>query len=973
MNNSTDSPSSSKRQLLTSKAINLSSKLLTKSATYLSSRDLDLLANPINRVNGIVSKPNRSNESHLKHRSIRSWDEWDQDTSNWNMVVGGQPVPENGQPSRNSVSQTPPANSSGSSYLSYFHPQNWQRKNKESPYVEDHLVCFPGFVALVSPSHARAGDIELFISIHAFKARSSLDNMNRSQRLVYSMICKMTGLPPLSSTTPGSTLSENNLENVSLIEDELMGWDEEQNEKMRSFEPLLPSSNKTTDLPNQPTDLPSNHQSLPSHPTQQLHTLDTRLVSQPDKIICTAPTPVRPNMPCPLPFTSNTVSRSSSTSSTKSYRRIFQQEEYPSHEIRDTGMGRLMEKFHIEKEDLHTLHFNLKERLHSFFSQKAESSKVRLKLYGICSSKATSGSIRKSLFRSRIEPSNLLTPELAQDEFVINNGRPLLTQVITTKSGGVWSDKLVLPWQTIETHLRVHQMQQNDHSANLSRKSTSQSPDTGIIRVRIEAELIKDETNYSYPRITESLSDHLSKDQLRKLSVGQSSLTMELDVIPALAESVHVISDIDDTIKSTNVLGGLKCVLKNVFLAGFDQVAIAGMAEWYQSLQELGCWIHYISNSPLELWYCIEGFLSANGFPRGSMSLKEYARGATSILSGIWESAGSRKRARVESIIKQFPKSKFICIGDSGEQDLEMYVSLAQAYPCSIISIYIRDVTTPAILGKDICIDQVSAPDCLSFEWDDDMRPPTQIGTRFLSTPRSSSPSRQDLPTHANRFESKSPQLSKSCDLSSQPQQAGRVPSEMQTSQKPMVPPKPVHLSSNPPRSKPLIGNRKRLSQIERFQNQNLGNLDPAIKDSRSKSIDIARSQQEGYFGLEQDCTPSTTPTANIKPSCEPTSAALDDVKIQSLLEAFRNRVKKAESELNQLHFIHPPHPGHRLDNHHDQSYPSYRDRSLDQPDRSYPQPVRVGFTSTKLRLFRCGLDDCVAESIVDVKKLLNK
>jgi hypothetical protein len=29
---------------------------------------------------------------------------------------------------------------------------------------------------------------------------------------------------------------------------------------------------------------------------------------------------------------------------------------------------------------------------------------------------------------------------------------------------------------------------------------------------------------------------------LRKLSVGKSSLVMELDVIPALAETVHVIS-----------------------------------------------------------------------------------------------------------------------------------------------------------------------------------------------------------------------------------------------------------------------------------------------------------------------------------------------------------------------------------------------------------------------------------------------
>ena len=34
-------------------------------------------------------------------------------------------------------------------------------------------------------------------------------------------------------------------------------------------------------------------------------------------------------------------------------------------------------------------------------------------------------------------------------------------------------------------------------------------------------------------------------------------------------------------------------------------------------------------------------------------------------------------------------------MGDSGEQDLQLYVALAQEYPSRILAIYIRDVTTP--------------------------------------------------------------------------------------------------------------------------------------------------------------------------------------------------------------------------------------------------------------------------------------
>ncbi|KAA1137368.1 hypothetical protein PGTUg99_019203 [Puccinia graminis f. sp. tritici] len=1027
LNNNNSETGSSKRQFFTSKAINLSSKLLTKSANYLSSKDLDSFANPINKVNnGINTKPthqptNQQQQQHhhrnLKHAkqystSTDAWHKWDRDTCNWNMIVGGQPVNGNNQSKRNSLqssssqqpqqkqqqppqkplTQTPPITPSNPGYLSYFHPQNWQRKNKESAYTEDHLVCFPGFVALGSPSHSRAGDIELFISIHAFRARPTLDNMTRSQRLVHSMICKMTGLPPLPSTN-GTPLVDSNPENTTtLIEEELIGWDEEQNEKMRKFEPILPSTNQS---PNRQSRLSTSfdRQIRLSEQIQQLQPLDTQSTSQAAQIICTAPTPIKTNMPNPLLISS--LSRSSSTSSTSSYRRLFHPDVNLKHpnDLLDNGVGRMMEKFNIEKEDLLTLHFNLKERLHSFFSQKSESTKVRLKLFGICSSMTTTGSISKNLFRSRIESPTLLTPELEQDEFIINNGRPLLTQVITTKPGGVWSDKLVLPWQTIETHLRVYQMQQKANSANLSQSSSSQSPETGITRLRIEAELIKDEASDSCPKAPELAPDPASnKDQqLRKLSVGKSSLVMELDVIPALAETVHVISDIDDTIKHTNVLGGLKSVFKNVFLAGLDQVAIEGMAKWYQDLQELGCWMHYISNSPLELWYCIEGFLAANGFPRGSISLKEYARGATSILSGMLESAGSRKRAsplpipsdnlsnpltqRVESIIKQFPNSKFICVGDSGEQDLEMYVSLAQAYPGRIISIYIRDVTTPAILGKDISIDQLSASDQASSDWEDQIRPRNQTRANVFAASRSSSPSRYSF----TMAESNS-QRSKSFDLLSH---TVPVPVNKRFSHRPVAPPKPQHLSSKPGSApKPVVDANKRLSKVQLSANSSTDHLfDSSTNSPRSASFNTTASSLDNQYRFEKDgASPSMSSTFNTnRTSYQPstitttnTNTLAEDIKVQSLLDGFRTRVHKAESELNQLQLINPT----SQQNHHQTDPLYHQPQSLShEPSRdqlAQQQKMQVCFTNTKLKLFRTGFDDCVAESVADVKKLLN-
>lgn len=65
------------------------------------------------------------------------------------------------------------------------------------------------------------------------------------------------------------------------------------------------------------------------------------------------------------------------------------------------------------------------------------------------------------------------------------------------------------------------------------------------------------------------------------------------------------------------------------------------------------------------------------------------------MFGGLWESAGDRKRGGVEEILKTFPDSRFLLVGDSGEQDVELYAALAHQYPKQVLAIYIRDVTTP--------------------------------------------------------------------------------------------------------------------------------------------------------------------------------------------------------------------------------------------------------------------------------------
>jgi hypothetical protein len=58
------------------------------------------------------------------------------------------------------------------------------------------------------------------------------------------------------------------------------------------------------------------------------------------------------------------------------------------------------------------------------------------------------------------------------------------------------------------------------------------------------------------------------------------------------------------------------------------------------------------------------------------------------------EPAGDRKRPSIVEVLDAFPESKFILFGDSGEQDLEVYSSVAQNRAHQIAAIFIRDITS---------------------------------------------------------------------------------------------------------------------------------------------------------------------------------------------------------------------------------------------------------------------------------------
>ncbi|CAO3650278.1 unnamed protein product [Cunninghamella echinulata] len=150
---------------------------------------------------------------------------------------------------------------------------------------------------------------------------------------------------------------------------------------------------------------------------------------------------------------------------------------------------------------------------------------------------------------------------------------------------------------------------------------------------------------------------------------------------------ISIISDIDDTIKVTDILDGKDAILHNTFFRKSKEVP--GMSSVYQSFSNRGMKVHYVSNSPWQVYPALQNFLVDHQFPKGSIHLR-----MISTQGLILGKPGKHKYDTIINIIKDFPERKFILIGDSGEIDPELYAKVYHEYPQQVIKIFIHDVTS---------------------------------------------------------------------------------------------------------------------------------------------------------------------------------------------------------------------------------------------------------------------------------------
>ena len=173
----------------------------------------------------------------------------------------------------------------------------------------------------------------------------------------------------------------------------------------------------------------------------------------------------------------------------------------------------------------------------------------------------------------------------------------------------------------------------------------------------------------------------------------------KLRLISDTPGSLSVISDIDDTIKITEVPAGHRVLYLNTFLREFRSAP--GMAERYKEWADAA--FHYVSGGPWQLYEPLFEFLPGEGFPDGSVHMRNFplhisdAMKAQEFIAFLFdkEATARHKKQRIREIMTHFPNRTFVFVGDSGEADPEVYREIKDdpKFGHRVQAIFIRAVT----------------------------------------------------------------------------------------------------------------------------------------------------------------------------------------------------------------------------------------------------------------------------------------
>ncbi|MFL5561998.1 MAG: App1 family protein [Gemmatimonadaceae bacterium] len=155
-----------------------------------------------------------------------------------------------------------------------------------------------------------------------------------------------------------------------------------------------------------------------------------------------------------------------------------------------------------------------------------------------------------------------------------------------------------------------------------------------------------------------------------------------------------VISDMDDTVLQSHVTS-LVHAFRTVLLGNArTRLPFPGVAAFYRALHAGAGGneanpIFYVSSSPWNLYDLLVDFLDNQGIPAGPLTLRDWDLDRSALGGGRLHRF---KDAAIREIMATYPHLPVILIGDSSQQDPEIYRDVVREFPERVLAIYIRDV-----------------------------------------------------------------------------------------------------------------------------------------------------------------------------------------------------------------------------------------------------------------------------------------
>ncbi|NLJ55230.1 MAG: DUF2183 domain-containing protein [Intrasporangiaceae bacterium] len=180
-----------------------------------------------------------------------------------------------------------------------------------------------------------------------------------------------------------------------------------------------------------------------------------------------------------------------------------------------------------------------------------------------------------------------------------------------------------------------------------------------------------------------------------ELSSPQARTTRAAVHVISSTQRFGIISDIDDTILTTNLPRPAVAFWNTFVRSEAERTPVAGMATMYRDFiadhESEGAEVPviYVSTGAWNTAPHLTRFIRRHGFPEGPLLLTDW--GPTN--SGWFRSGPEHKRAQLRRIARELPHVRWILVGDTGQKDPVLYREFAESHPELVRAIALRQLT----------------------------------------------------------------------------------------------------------------------------------------------------------------------------------------------------------------------------------------------------------------------------------------